>query len=315
MTEQTVDRTAEPTEPPAPVVPEQAGAGVAAEAPGAEGSTVAAEAGTVVGEPAAGESGATPRRDRRVLRAVARWTAAAVVFAAVGTGTAYGIASMERTDVPGLATGSDGRWDYPELVRPPLPEGSPGPYADDNPAGAHYADLRKLLLPLPAGATADKELAGDGNGWLDRKTFLAGFGKDDREDLSQLLTDNGLRHIAARGWTMPDGTRAEIFLLHFGTAEQVEGALLHEFLGYDEPGFLPAGTEAWSDDGSYPADAGVPDVITSVYVEAEPTGDEQSRHAYLAAGDTFAVISHTRKGSAPAVPFHQTVALQAQLLG
>ncbi|MFM9607084.1 hypothetical protein ACKI1T_45545, partial [Streptomyces turgidiscabies] len=76
-----------------------------------------------------------------------RWTAAVVVFAAAGTGAAYGIVGMERTDVPGLATESDGRWAYPTLVKPPLPSGSPGPFAETNPAGTHHADLRALLLP------------------------------------------------------------------------------------------------------------------------------------------------------------------------
>jgi hypothetical protein len=250
-----------------------------------------------------------------VLRAVARWTAAVVVFAAVGTGAAYGITSMERTEVPGLATESDGRWDYPELVRPPLPEGSPGPFAEENPAGAHYADLRELLLPMPKGATADEKLAGDANGWLGKKTFLAAFEEDGREDLSQLLTDNGLRHIAARGWTMPDGTRTEIYLLHFNTAQQLEGGVWDEFTPYGEPGFVPVGTEAWKDDDTYPAKAEVPDVVTAVYAEDKPYGDGRSRQAYLSAGDTLAVITQTRKGAAPAVPFQQTVALQAQLLG
>ncbi|MEU3556878.1 hypothetical protein [Streptomyces fragilis] len=277
-----------------------------------------AEAGNPFAAPraAAGAERAKPARDhRRLLRAVGRWTAAAVVFAAVGTGAAYGITSMERTDVPGLATEPDGRWDYPELVRPPLPEGSPAPFADDNPAGAHHADLRALLLPAPEGATADKELAGDENGWLKKKAFLAAFEKDTREDLSQLLTDNGLRHIAARGWTMPDGTRTEIYLLHFNTAEQVEAGVWDSMATYGEPGFLPAGTEAWEADESWPAKAALADVPLLAYLEVKPYGDEQSRHAYLNAGDTLAVITQTRKGTAPAVPFQQTVVLQSQLLG
>ncbi|WP_448315575.1 hypothetical protein [Streptomyces sp. CO7] len=328
MSEQTVDRTAQPQEPqqPTPVVPQQStteppaqpaasptvpvDTPVTAAAPAEEPNPFAAP------QTAVGDRPAKPAGDRRrMLRAVGRWTAAVVVFAAVGTGAAYGITSMERTEVPGLATESDGRWDYPELVRPPLPEGSPAPFADDNPAGAHYADLRELLLPAPKGATVDKELAGDRNGWLDKKTYLAGFEKDDREDLSQLLTDNGLRHIAARGWTMPDGTRTEIHLLHFATTEQVEGGVLSEFISFDEPDFPPAGTESWAVDEKYPAKADVSEVATTAYVEEKPYGDEQSRQAYLSAGDTLAVITQTRKGTAPAVPFQQTVALQAQLLG
>jgi endonuclease YncB( thermonuclease family) len=351
MSEQTVDQAAQPQDPrdPTPVVPQQSTAPTpaepaaepsvaadatqapvtdspAAEVPQAPGLPVDAPAADAVPadapqpfavpQAAAGAEQAKPARDRRrMLRAVGRWAAAAVVFAAVGTGAAYGITSMERTDVPGLATESDGRWDYPELVLPPLPEGSPAPFAEDNPAGAHYADLRELLLPAPKGATADKGLAGDKNGWLPKKTFLAAFEKDDREDLSQLLVDNGLRHIAARGWTMPDGTRTEIYLLHFNTAEQLEAGVWDEFTPFGEPGFLPAGTEAWKDDDSYPAKAEIRDVVTTLYTEDKPYGDGQSRQAYLSAGDTLAVITQTGKGTAPAVPFQQTVALQSQLLG
>ncbi|MER5476636.1 hypothetical protein ABT026_06590 [Streptomyces sp. NPDC002734] len=293
--------------PPAPALP--ADAPVVGAPPAGTGNPFAAP------QVAAGAEPAKPARDRRrMLRAVGRWTAAVVVFAAVGTGAAYGITSMERTEVPGLATESDGRWDYPELVRPPLPEGSPAPFADDNPAGAHHADLRELLLPAPAGATAVKELAGDENGWLKKKTFLAAFEKDGREDLSQLLTDNGLRHIAARGWTMPDGTRTEIYLLHFNTAEQLEVGVWDSMATYGEPGFLPAGSEAWEADEDWPAKAEVADVPLLAYVEAKPYGDEQSRHAYLSAGDTLAVITQTRKGTAAAIPFQQTAVLQSQLL-
>ncbi|NYV74027.1 hypothetical protein [Streptomyces sp. UH6] len=304
MTEQTVDQSAQPEPTPAaqpvPEVPRQAGA------PAAEAA--------VWTTPAAVEPPAKPK-DRRALRAALRWTAAVVVFAAVGAGTAFGIASVERTELPGLATVTDGRWDYPELVRPPLPEGSPAPFDDDNPAHAHHADLRELLLPAPKGAQADKELAGDENGWLKRKTFLAEFGKDDREEIGQLLTDNGLRHIAARGWTMPDGTRTKIFLLHFNTAEQVDTGLRPSMAPYGAPGYYLDGTEKWVADKEFPSKAHTKGITSLEYLEEKPYGDEQSRQAYLMAGDTLAVITQTRKGTAPAVPFQQTVALQSQLLG
>lgn len=340
MSEQTVDQNAQPTEPPVPAVPQQATAPTAVDAAGAAPAD-AAQAPAAAPEPAptgpaatgsaaeplpvaaeavavgagAGEAGVAVRKDRRVLRAVARWTAAVAVCAAVGTGTAYGIASLDRTDVPGLATESDGRWDYPELVRPPLPEGSPAPFAEDNPAQAHHADLRELVLPAPRGARPVKELAGDENGWLKTRTFLAEFAEDDREELGQLLTDNGLRHIAARGWTMSDGTRTEIFLLHFTTNEQIASGLWAEMNPYGEPGFLPAGTEAWMNDEEFPERAGLSDIDTVVYLEDKPYGDEQMRQAYLMAGDVLAVINQSKKGTAPAVPFQQTVALQTQLLG
>ena len=259
------------------------------------------------------------RKDRRVLRAVLRWTAAVVVFGAVGTSAAYGITRMERTDVPGLATESDGRWDYPTISKPPLPSGSPGPFADENTAGAHYADLRKLVLPAPRGAKADKALRG-ADGWLPTKDFLAQFtSKDDREKFAQSLTDNGLRHIAARGWTTPDGTHTRIYLLQFNTAAVVDvmyNADYGEGLGsVSSPLYQVRGAENASvfDDG-FPEKAEVENVQRSAYVEAKPYGAEQVRQAYLSAGDTVAVIVQSKKGAAAALPFQQTVVLQSQLL-
>ncbi|GHF80449.1 hypothetical protein [Streptomyces griseosporeus] len=257
---------------------------------------------------------AAPKKDRRVLRAVLRWTAAVVVFAAVGAGTAYGITRMERTDVPGLATEPDGRWEYPTLVKPPLPAGSPGPFAEENKAGAHYADLRALLLPAPKGAVEDKALRGT-DGWLPTKTFLAEY-KDgwDQEDFGQKLLDAGLRHIAARGWTTEDGTRTRIYLLQFNTAAVVESGFGDVF-SYSSPAYAVREADVAVFDEDYPEAAQVSGVQRSVFVEAKPYGPVQAREAYVGAGDVMAVILQSRKGTAPAVPFQQTVTLQSQLLG
>ncbi|WP_344386591.1 hypothetical protein [Streptomyces vastus] len=255
------------------------------------------------------------RKDRRVLRAVLRWTAATVVFAAVGTSATYGITEMKRTDVPGLATESDGRWEYPVLTRPPLPSGSPAPFADENTAGAHHADLRELVLPAPKGAKADKALRGE-DGWLATEDFLTEFpSEEDSKELRQLLTDNGLRHIAARGWTVPDGTHTRIYLLQFDTAAVAEKLRFRGFGYHNRPPFAVRGAEGSVLDAGFRAASQVDDVDRSAYVESEPYGAEQIRHAYLGAADTIALVIQSRKGTAKAVPFQQTVVLQAQLLG
>ncbi|MGP4005462.1 hypothetical protein [Streptomyces sp. 4N124] len=252
-------------------------------------------------------------KDRRILRAVLRWTAAVAVFAAVGASAAYGITRMERTDVPGLATESDGRWDYPQLAKPPLPSGSPGPFAEANKAGAHHADLRALVLPAPTGATEDKALRGE-DGWLATKDFLAAYEKVEREEFAQELTDNGLRHIAARGWTTGDGTHTRIHLLQFDTAAVVD-ELFTTTAPSSGPNRLLRGVGASIFDEDFPQAAPVDQIQRSVYVETKPYGAEHVRHAYLAAGDVLAVIVQSRKGAAEAVPFQQTVILQSQLLG
>nr|WP_225635281.1 hypothetical protein [Streptomyces solaniscabiei] len=253
-------------------------------------------------------------KDRRVLRAVLRWTAAVAVFAAVGSATAYGITRMDRTDVPGLATASDGRWEYPTLTAAPLPAGSPGPFAEGNAAGAHYADLRALLLPAPEGATVDRALRG-ADGWLATDVFLEEYGdKSDRDELRQKVVDAGLRHIAARGWTTLDGTHTRIYLLQFGTAAVVDDLHTMQLAPYDEPAYAVRGTEAVEPDEDFPEAAGSDGVLSSIYTESEPYGGEQVREAYLGAGDVLAVVLQSREGGAGEVPFRQTVALQTRLL-
>lgn len=258
---------------------------------------------------------APPRRDRRVLRAAVRWTAAVVVFAAAGAGTAYGITAMKRTDVPGLATASDGRWDYPRLVKPALPAGSPGPFAADNPAKAHFADLRALVLPAPKGARTDAAVRGR-DGWLPTGDFVAQYASaDDRREFAQKLTDDGLRHIAARGWTMPDGTRTRVYLLQFGTAAVADDLFSPGLVSYDSTVYPLKGASAAAYDEGFPDVARAENVTVSAYTEKKPYGSEQVRQAYLKAGDTIGLVVESRKGGAEAVPFQQTVALQSQLLG
>ena len=255
----------------------------------------------------------SPRKDRRVLRAVLRWGAAVVVFAVVGAGTAYGIAGMKRSDVPGLGTVSDGRWTFPTVSKPPLPTGSPGPFATANAAGAHFADLRALVLPAPKGAVADKALDGT-DGWLATKVFLAEFSAaDDRTEIAQKLTDQGLRHIAARGWTTPDGTHTRIYLLQFDTAT-VADEVSKGVAGYAAPTYPVRGADGYESDDDFPDAAKITNVSLQPYVETKPYGAEQVRLGFVTAGDTLAMIVQSKKGQAEAVPFQQTVTLQSELL-
>ncbi|MEU0834427.1 hypothetical protein [Streptomyces sp. NPDC005969] len=250
---------------------------------------------------------------RRVLRAVARWTAAVLVLGGLGTGTALGITSMERTDVPGLATATDGRWDYPELSLPALPAGSPRPFNDGNVAEVHHADLRKLLLPAPAGAAADKELTG---GWVSTAQYLSVYQKGKRAELGQVLKDSALRHIAARGWTMPDGTSSRIYLLQFNSTAFAE-AFRSEISENTSIGAQLIGSPSTDLDETWSGGGRVENTSSYVYAEDKPYGSEQVRHAYVLSGDTLALVIQSRKGKAGTerVPFHQTLILQNQLLG
>ncbi|MFG3528648.1 hypothetical protein ACGF8B_18125 [Streptomyces sp. NPDC047917] len=253
-----------------------------------------------------------PNPPRRVLRAVARWTAAALVLGGLGAGTAFGITSMERTDVPGLATESDGRWDYPRLGLPALPAGSPRPYSDGNVAEIHHADLRRLLLPAPAGAVVDKKLDG---GWVSTARYLSEYAKGGRSDLAQTLKDSAPRHVAARGWTMPDGTSTRIYLVRFNSTAFAQ-FFMDSISGSGSEVPLAGAPETVLDEG-WSGGGKVAGTSSYVYEEAKPYGEAQVRQGYLVAGDTFALVVQSRKGKegTPSVPFHQTVILQNQLLG
>jgi hypothetical protein len=253
-----------------------------------------------------------PRPPRRALRAVARWTTAVLVCGVLGTGSAFGIARLDRTEVPGLATADDGRWDYPQLSLPALPAGSPRPFTYTNAAGTHHADLRELLLPVPAGARADKKLAG---GWVSVDQYVSAYAADQHTDLTAALRSDGVRHIAARGWTMPDGTVSRVYLLQFDSV-----VFAHQFAA-DGVGYvisagapLAAAPEAVLDE-QWSKDTQVRGVRTAAYTEPKPYGATQVRQGYVQAGDTFALVVNEKKGGAAAVPFHQTLILQTQLLG
>jgi hypothetical protein len=253
------------------------------------------------------------RKERtRVLRALARWTVAVLVLGGAGAGTAYGIAGLERTDVPGLATQSDGRWEYPKLSLPALAKDQPRPFTDGNVGEIHHADLRRLLLPAPAGAKPDEKLNG---GWVTTSRFAAEYAPDERAELRQALEDYAVRHIAARGWTMPDGTRTAVHLLRFdsaGTADAFKDAEIDLGLA---SGRVLAGEPTLRIDDGWDSSGEVENTSAYVYGEAKPYGREHTRQAYLVSGDTIALIVQSRKGGAAAVPFHQTVILQNQLLG
>ncbi|SFY51761.1 hypothetical protein [Streptomyces sp. F-1] len=286
----------------------------AMEATEAAGATETAEAAETSAEGATGEQ-PPARRHPRPLRGALRWAAALAVFAVFGASTAYGVTRLERTDVPGLATAKDGRWDYPELVRPPLPAGSPAPFAPSNKAAAHYADLRALLLPEPRGATADRTLAAR-HGWVKTGTFLDEYAlQDDRDLLAGVFRDRGLRHIAARGWTTPDGTRTRIYLLQFDTGVVAGEVQQEEFAGYDQAPRTLRGAPRSVLDDTFPEQAQVPNVTHYAYDEPRPYGTAHVRQAYLLAGDVVGLVVQSREGGAEAVPFQQTVVLQEQLLG
>ncbi|WP_101256634.1 hypothetical protein [Streptomyces barkulensis] len=326
MTEPVTDRP----EPAAPAVPPQAEPST-----GAARTAQTAQAAAVPPQPSAPPApvpavpvppAPTKRRrpSARVLRAVGRWTAAVTVFGVFCAGTAYGITRLERHEVPGLATESDGRWEYPRLTLPALPSGSPRPFAQGNEGEVHHADLRELLIPPPEGAEEDGKDGKDGKdgglppakgGWVTVEEYTGLYAKGEHEELRQRLADDAVRHIAARGWVMPDGTRTSVHLLRFNSGAVADDFYTDAVYGGLAPGLTLDRAPGSELDESWPSKAVPENVEIEVYDEPKPRGETHTRQAYLLAGDTVALIVQTRRGTAPAVPFRQTVILQAQLLG
>ncbi|MFI8256075.1 hypothetical protein [Streptomyces filamentosus] len=300
-------------EQPTPAADEQPAPTPAAPAPADAVPVDAPSADVPLADASSADAPPTPRKARRVLAAVARWTAAVVVFAGAGAGTAAWITSLDRHEVPGLATEGDGRWEYPRLGLPALPEGRPRPFTDGNDGEVHHADARRLVLPAPAGAKVDPKADG---AWVTTESFLSLYGEEDRAELRTALADSTLRHVAARAWSMPDGTRTTVHLLRFGSVAYAE-AFKDEALDAGvaaAPGVLPRGVEAVVPE-DYASVVDVPGTTLYAFREKKPYGPEQTRWAYLQTGDIVAVVSQVRAGEALAVPFQQTVTLQNQLLG
>uniref|UniRef100_A0AAU2JRM0 Uncharacterized protein n=1 Tax=Streptomyces sp. NBC_00049 TaxID=2903617 RepID=A0AAU2JRM0_9ACTN len=294
--------------PPAPAAPPPAPAAP----PPAPAGAPAAPAGPPAPADAPPAAPAAAPRDRRKLFAALRWTAAVLVFGAAGTGAAYGVIQPERTDIPGLATLGDGRWEYPALAKPALPPGAALPFAKDNEDGIHYAGLTQLLLPAPNGSVPDPALKLEKDSAVSVDTLMEEYEATAREKLKQGLADNGLRQVVARGWTTPDGTRTRVYLLRFhssGFADAFEGCGADMNLS----GVNRIETDSvW---GKAKVEQGAPDTTgVTVMEESAPVGDDMVRAACVQSGDVQAVILQTRKGTVPVVPLHQTVILQHQLL-
>ncbi|WP_033217262.1 hypothetical protein [Kitasatospora phosalacinea] len=284
---------------------------------------------------AADRTGRPERADRR-----RRWQAGAALLLTVVTGaaTAALVALPERTDIPGLATPNDGRYAFPELTLPPLPQGASAPA--EYKIRTHAADLRGLLLPLPEGAvgtapsgspspsapgspsaapsgSASAPASGSASGssgpslppvagrWIpcDRDAMLA---KDDTYVLR--LSTDACRGAAAQGWTAADGTRTELRLLHFGSADEATDYFAGSNASAETKDI---GSTHLDIDGTYPIAAGQLSIrLSDALAGGVPTG----RLCWLQSGDVVALIQLTNPKGVPAQAFRQVVALQSAML-
>ncbi|MFE6050497.1 hypothetical protein ACFQ6N_07075 [Kitasatospora sp. NPDC056446] len=284
------------------------------------------------------------RRARR-RKAAVRWSSAALVFALAGTGTALAVTAPERTDIPGLATASDGRYTFPPLALPPLPSGKSASNAKGK--ALHYADLRHLLLPAPKEAggsltaptfpapaagpassgspTASPAASPTGSpsapatpaaspaaaataDWVPCDAILAE--QQDPAKLRELLLENACRAATVREWTASDGTRTQIRLLRFASVGESWGtfsSLRSKGRPKAAPDTKSTNHENW-------------DTVDGIELTAmesttnAPKGAPTARVAYLSAADVLAVITMTNPDGVPVSPFRQVVTLQSDLL-
>jgi hypothetical protein len=249
-----------------------------------------------------------PRKHRPWLRTALRWSVATVVFLAVGGGTALAVMAPSRTDVPGLKTPADGRYTFPALSLPPLPPNALGPAEGASGSSGetvHAADLRKLLLPAPIGATVDGSYRGT-DGWYPVGSFVSRF--VDSQVLSAKLGENGLRHIAATAWTTPDGTRTEIYLLAFRSA--LTAYAVNSFISGGD--CLPVdATGASGTQSNYP---GLDSMVLGTLEQPAGKGRKDVRVLVLNENDVQAYIVMSNARSVPLVDSEQVAVLQHELL-
>ena len=253
---------------------------------------------------------AAARRSRRRRNAL-RWTGAVAVMLAVGGGTAFALTIPQRTDLPGLGTSSDGRYAFPQLSLPALPAGQPAPASSAGAeSGQHLADIRKLLLPKPVGATT-QPVKNAVDGWLADPSplFIDQDGK-------RILAEYGLRHTAAASWNATDNATTTIYLLQFAdnkAASAAQSALADGNLtALDEPALSTAIT-------AVPSNITAQDlVVLSSGVNGEYStvkgSGKLAEYGSFVSGDTVAVITQSGPAGLQFAPFKQVMILQAELL-
>jgi hypothetical protein len=154
---------------------------------------------------------AEPPRRRRTGRTVALIAVAAVLGLVGGTAVGYGI-QAEREPTP------LGPLNQPDLAYPkPLPRGqNPAPLtaAEDRRIKTD-GDLRKLLLPRPAG-TKKAEFS-DADGWMTLRAYADGF--ESPEWALEYQLENKIRRVAATAWQKGEFRTTEIRLVQYRASD------------------------------------------------------------------------------------------------
>ena len=197
--------------------------------------------------------------------------------------------------MPGLATRGDGRWDYPVLSLPALPPTLPPVQRLQHRGGPPRRPAKPCCFRRRAAPPLDKELDG---GWTSVDQYVSEYVRTTGQ-LRTALRDDGLRHIAARGWTMPDGTSTRVYLLQFtsvGVRRPLQDSLTSTPDTTPGAALTGAADAPCLDDAATATGRPWRTPTASVFAEPKPYGAAQVRQAYVAAGDTVALIVQSRKG-------------------
>lgn len=258
------------------------------------------------------------RRPRRGIKL--RWMAALLVLMLTGAAATVAVTRMERNSLPGLETPNDGRYVFPVLTLPPLPSGKPSPGATEA-KHRHHADLRQLVLPAPSGAVASPAPspsasattspgAGPAPVLADWRPCYDFAQLDQDPAKAQMLLDETACRAATRSvWTAADGTRTEIWLLRFGSADE-SGAFYLKANTSDlkEPAELEYGK--LNADGALERSSSAKYTKRTAGADHEPVG----RVLRLQSGDVTGLIVMTNENGVPLQAFRQVAMLQSSLL-
>jgi hypothetical protein len=260
---------------------------------------------------------AAAKPKRRALKLAGRYALVLLTLGAIGAGTAYAVTLPKRTDIPTLKTKDDGRYDFPGLAKPRPAAGALGPSDKDNATHTHSGDPRSYLLPLPKGATLDSKYPAAG-GWVKAEIFAHDY--DFPAAVQTQLSIDGVRDIAARAWTTPDGQRTTIMLLQFPDEDAAADYIVAN------PGGESFG---FADDTDAPVTVTVADVaggtrslglheFTTVTAPAIPDNASGAgligRRATWQVGDMVAVVLTSAPKALGSAPTVQLVQLESRML-
>jgi hypothetical protein len=131
-------------------------------------------------------------------------------------------------------------------------------------------------------------------------------------DAANHLYDEGLRHIARRGWSTPDGQHTVVELLQFPdhqAAFAVQGMLdsTTPKKAGQQRNVVPQLTVPSFGDATF-------NVALRTFDAVDGLPGKEERRVVFGSGDVIAIVTATAPGTVPDVPTEQVVLLEAQML-